>query len=124
MQATTSPDIRSAGRLLRLSQVIEVVGISRSSWWAGVRAGRYPAAKKLGGATCWHSDDIDDLIRRVRAGDPTIALTEKHEQLRKARAVRTKNDLARKAASAPTPAPAPRKRGRPRKAVDAAGAGA
>jgi len=33
--------------LLRIKQVPRFIPISRSSWWAGVKAGRYPAPRKL-----------------------------------------------------------------------------
>lgn len=37
--------------------------ISKSSWWAGIKAGRYPAPIKLGSrAAAWRSSDIFELI--------------------------------------------------------------
>ena len=49
--------------LLRLPGVLARVPVSRSAWWAGVKAGRYPAAVKLGTrTTCWKSSDIEKLI--------------------------------------------------------------
>lgn len=58
---------------LRLSQIIGnpkanppvpgVIPIGRSSWWAGVRAGRFPAPVKLGPrTTAWRVEDIRKLI--------------------------------------------------------------
>jgi len=55
-------------RRLRLSQILTPGGplpISRSSWWAGVRAGVYPQPTKLGKRiTAWKSSDILALIER------------------------------------------------------------
>jgi prophage regulatory protein len=52
-----------ADRLLRLNQVLEIIPVSRSTWWAGVKAGKYPASVKLGGkATFWKASDIYTLI--------------------------------------------------------------
>lgn len=49
--------------LLRLTQVLQRVPVSRAAWWNGVRDGRYPAAVKLGPrTTCWRKSDIDRLI--------------------------------------------------------------
>jgi len=49
--------------LLRINQVLRFIPISRSSWWAGVKAGRYPAPRKLSErVTCWRAEDIRDLI--------------------------------------------------------------
>lgn len=56
--------------LVRLTQIIgdqrrgivAVIPVSRSTWYAGVRAGRYPAPKKLGGVSAWDVADIRRLI--------------------------------------------------------------
>lgn len=48
---------------VRLPQVLSVFPISRSSWWAGVSAGRYPKPVKLGPrTTAWRVEDIRRLI--------------------------------------------------------------
>lgn len=39
-----------------------VVPVSASTWWEGVRTGRYPAPVKLGGVTAWRVEDIRALI--------------------------------------------------------------
>jgi prophage regulatory protein len=52
--------------LLRLRQVLAIVPVSASTWWQGVRAGRFPAPVKLGPrTTCWKASDILALIERV-----------------------------------------------------------
>ncbi|MGJ4902328.1 helix-turn-helix transcriptional regulator [Bradyrhizobium sp. HKCCYLS2058] len=54
------------GRLLRLSSIIKPDGpipVSRSSWWAGVKAGRYPQPVKLGARiTAWKEAEIQRLV--------------------------------------------------------------
>jgi len=56
--ATSSPPV-NAQSLLRLRQVLVIIPVSRSSWWAGVRSGRYPQPVKLGPATtCWRAADV------------------------------------------------------------------
>jgi prophage regulatory protein len=53
----------SSKKLLRDKQVIEMLSISRSNWWRGVREGRYPQPIKLGPrTTCWRESDILKLI--------------------------------------------------------------
>lgn len=43
-----------------------VVPFSRSTWWKGVRAGRYPAPVKLGpNITAWKVEDIRALIDSI-----------------------------------------------------------
>ena len=40
-----------------------IIPISRSTWWAGVKSGRYPAPVKLGPRiTAWRMSDILELI--------------------------------------------------------------
>jgi prophage regulatory protein len=42
-----------------------IIPIGRTSWWAGVKTGKYPKPVKLGpGTTCWKADDIRALIQR------------------------------------------------------------
>jgi len=50
-------------RLYRLPQVLERIPVSRSSWFAGIQAGRYPKGYCLGlRTTVWRSDEIDQLV--------------------------------------------------------------
>lgn len=55
-------------KLLRLRQVLEIVPVSKSSWWAGVKSGKYPAGRKLGErTTVWLESDISRLIKNLAA---------------------------------------------------------
>ena len=48
---------------VRLSTILKIIPISKSSWWAGVKSGRYPKSVKLGTrTTAWCADDIRQLI--------------------------------------------------------------
>ena len=51
-------------KLLRLKQIVpERIPISRSSWWAGVKSGKYPQPMKLGQrTTVWRESDIDKIV--------------------------------------------------------------
>jgi len=60
--------------LMRLSQILgdkkkglpPIIPISKSSWWAGVKTGRYPKPVKLSPrCTCWRVDDIRALIGKT-----------------------------------------------------------
>lgn len=57
--------------LVRLSQILgdkkkgipPIIPVSKSTWWAGVKSGRYPKPIKLGErTTCWNVLDIRKLI--------------------------------------------------------------
>ena len=55
--------------LLRLKQVLALVPVAASSWWAGVKSGKYPQPIKLGPrTTVWRARDILELIERVSMG--------------------------------------------------------
>ena len=55
--------------LLRLPEVLAVFPISASSWWLGVREGRYPQSIKLGArCTCWRAADVRALIANAGGG--------------------------------------------------------
>lgn len=49
--------------LLRLPKVLEIIPVSRSSWWAGIKNGRYPAPVKLSArSVAWKGEDIKALL--------------------------------------------------------------
>lgn len=54
--------------LLRLSHILAPTGpvpVSRSTWWAGVKDGRFPQPVKLGPRiTAWHVGEIRALIQK------------------------------------------------------------
>ncbi|MBS0499422.1 MAG: AlpA family phage regulatory protein [Burkholderiaceae bacterium] len=52
---------------LRLPQILSLIPISRSAWWAGVREGKFPKGVKLGSkTTVWRAEDIRALIDQSR----------------------------------------------------------
>lgn len=53
---------------VRLPQILTVIPVGRSSWWAGVKSGKYPQPVKLGeNTTAWKADDIHALIAKLSA---------------------------------------------------------
>jgi predicted DNA-binding transcriptional regulator AlpA len=56
----------SATGFIRLPQVLAVFPVSKSTWWAGVKSGKFPKSVKLGGrTTAWRSQDILALIESI-----------------------------------------------------------
>jgi predicted DNA-binding transcriptional regulator AlpA len=52
--------------LLRLLQILALIPISRSTWWAGCKGGRYPKLVKLGPrTTVWRASDITALLETI-----------------------------------------------------------
>lgn len=71
---TTLPEIG----YLRLSQIVgnpkanpptpAIIPVSKSTWWAGVKSGRYPQPVKLGPrTTAWRVEDIRALVAQAPA---------------------------------------------------------
>lgn len=51
--------------LIRLDQLLEIIPISRSAWWKGVKSGRFPKPVKLGPrTTAWRKSEIIQLARK------------------------------------------------------------
>jgi len=54
---------------LRLPEVLKLIPVSKSHWWAGVKNSRYPKPIKLGPKiTVWKSSDIQQLISELSEG--------------------------------------------------------
>lgn len=57
---------------MRLPAIIGRTGfipVSKSTWWAGIKAGRYPKPVKLGPRiTAWRAEDIRALIEKGGGG--------------------------------------------------------
>lgn len=67
-QATPTPQHKPE-RLLSLSDVLDRFPVSRSHWWAGIKAGRYPQPVPITSRTrAWRESDIEALIQRTIAG--------------------------------------------------------
>ncbi len=67
----------NAVSFLRLDQIVRtqqsktepLLPISKSTWWNGVRTGRFPAPVKLGPrTTAWRASDIAELLERPNKG--------------------------------------------------------
>ena len=57
---------------LRLPQILEIIPVSKSTWWQGCKDGRFPKPVKLGPkTTAWRAEDIAALIERI--GSPNLS---------------------------------------------------
>lgn len=64
---------------LRLPQVLARIPVSKSSWWDGVRTGRFPKSIKLGARiTVWLKSDIDQLIEKSLNGNKISSNSDLH----------------------------------------------
>jgi len=56
-------------RLYRINQVLEVIPVSKTTWWNGVRDGRFPKPLRNGRMTFWKSEDIESFIDTLNPAD-------------------------------------------------------
>jgi predicted DNA-binding transcriptional regulator AlpA len=63
------PELRNLPEtgLLRVNQVLRFIPVSKSSWWDGVKTGRFPKPFKLGKrTTVWK---VVDIVMLINGGD-------------------------------------------------------
>jgi len=62
------PDFPQTG-FVRLSQILAPYGpipVSKSTWWQGVKDGRFPKSVKISArTTAWKAEDIRELLERL-----------------------------------------------------------
>ncbi len=67
------PNTSQTKRLLRVQEIIAPYGpipIGKSTWWEGVKSGRFPQPIKLGPRiTVWREEDIEALLANGIEGD-------------------------------------------------------
>lgn len=50
---------------LRLEEILHFIPVGRTTWWNGVKSGRFPSSIKLGPrTTAWRAQDIQRLIEQ------------------------------------------------------------
>jgi predicted DNA-binding transcriptional regulator AlpA len=48
---------------IRLKEILKIIPVSKSTWWAGVKTKKYPKPYKLGDRiTAWKVEDIRTLL--------------------------------------------------------------
>lgn len=51
---------------IRLPQVLHILGVSKTAFYAGIQSGTYPAPKKLTARTAvWNVNEIREFVERV-----------------------------------------------------------
>jgi len=55
---------------VRMKDILVVFPVSSSTWWAGVKSGRYPQPVKLSArTTAWKVEDIKELLEQASNGE-------------------------------------------------------
>lgn len=51
---------------LRLADVLKVIPVSRATWYAGVKSGKYPPSTKISDRLVgWRRSDIEKLVEQL-----------------------------------------------------------
>jgi predicted DNA-binding transcriptional regulator AlpA len=54
-------------KLLKIKEVLQMVPVSKTTWYKGVKSGRYPQSVKIGEkATAWRREDIEKYIDELQ----------------------------------------------------------
>jgi predicted DNA-binding transcriptional regulator AlpA len=52
--------------LLKLKDVLKVIPVSKTTWYIGIKEGRYPPPIKIGlKAVAWRKKDIDNCLKSL-----------------------------------------------------------
>lgn len=77
-------EISGTKRLLRIAEIIAPGGpvpVGKSTWWDGVRQGRFPQPIKLGPrVTVWRSEDIEAFLEFGPGGDEVRSLPKREHE--------------------------------------------
>lgn len=66
MTKTAAPSTRD--RLIRLPEVLELIPVSRSAFYAGMKLGIYPSPKRIGKRTvAWREAEITNCIEKMNS---------------------------------------------------------
>ena len=58
---------------LRLSTILKLIPVGKTTWWAGVKSGQFPQSLKLGRrVTVWRVEDIKRLIESGHHSAPSL----------------------------------------------------
>ena len=70
MLTTSSNNQVTPDPLLSLPEVLSIVGVAPSTWWAGVASGKFPRPVKCGRRSFWPQSVIAEFIEALKhAGD-------------------------------------------------------
>lgn len=71
----STPSTLPAEGFFRISHIVgdsergiePIIPVSRSTWWAGVKSGRFPQPIRFGGITMWRKSDIQALVESINS---------------------------------------------------------
>ncbi|MCE3237653.1 MAG: putative transcriptional regulator [Gammaproteobacteria bacterium] len=65
-EGTKEPVFLPDPAYLRLPQILQLIPVKKSTWWAGVKSGRFPTGSKIGqNTTVWRVGAIRKLLNEI-----------------------------------------------------------
>ena len=52
-------------RLLKIKDCLKIIPVAQSTWWAGIKDGRFPKPVKIGGNTFWRYSDVMRVVQGI-----------------------------------------------------------
>lgn len=66
--STQVQEVTNLNGFLRIPQILQLIPVGKSTWWAGVKSGRFPKPVKLGPRiTAWKKEEIYQLIETLNS---------------------------------------------------------
>ncbi len=60
--------MKNTNKLLRINDVLDIVGVSQSHWYRLISNGKAPQAIKISHKwACWDSEDIDRWVKETKS---------------------------------------------------------
>ena len=56
----------------RLYDVLKLIPVKKSTWYAGVKTGRFPAPLKMGRMSFWKVEDIERLMDEMESARSAV----------------------------------------------------
>lgn len=54
---------------MRLKSILAIIPVSKTTWWEGVKSGRFPKPVKISeNITAWRTADIQALVEQIGSG--------------------------------------------------------
>ncbi|MES2215221.1 MAG: AlpA family phage regulatory protein [Pseudomonadota bacterium] len=66
--STNNSKLQHNAGFMRLSEILQLIPIGKTTWWTGVKSGRFPKSVKFGRNTFWRVEDINSFIESVGKG--------------------------------------------------------
>lgn len=65
MPRESPKDYLPATGLVRLPTILNIIPVGKTTWFKGMKSGRFPKPVKIGRMSAWRVEDIRELIEKL-----------------------------------------------------------